>query len=385
MPRRALLAFALTLLTLPACRATRPSELPPNPDWLVAIKSCRLPPNAWWKSWAHHAWVDIKRGDSTTWERLESGGPFGIVDMNLTAEEAHLDHRFDERTIRLLGWVEGDAARAAIAHLDAARGELARRYDDDYTIWPGPNSNTFVHELCASAPELGFVFDPNSVGKDYSPWLGAGSTASKTGLRLDTPIVGAAIGLREGVELHLLQLTFGISLDPPGISLPFLPQIPWGWFGAAPARLVPPEIPGATVLVLDDAALTGERRLLGVLGTEFVLVIARPDARAWLRVDGKLGPPIDGRRARDLTLELARHEQDGVYDHMGAKLRLEPRGPALEHRLQCDAAVILLDLQWTDDGRIAVGATCFGDLEQEFEGMQRRRATGPAGLGSDAR
>ncbi|MEO6597841.1 MAG: DUF3750 domain-containing protein [Planctomycetota bacterium] len=129
---------------------------------------------------------------------MESGGPFGIVQMDLTDEESHLDHRFDDRVVRLLGWIDGEAARSAIARIDSVRGELGERYDTDYTIWPGPNSNTFVRELLAGVPELGFVFDPNSVGKDYRPWLGIGAPASETGVRIDTPILGAAIGLRDG-------------------------------------------------------------------------------------------------------------------------------------------------------------------------------------------
>jgi hypothetical protein len=367
---------ACTALALAGCRATRPSELPAEAEWLVAVKSCALPASgAFWKSWAHHAWVDLKRGGNTTWERLESGGRFGIVHMELTDEEARLDHRFDDRTIRLLGWVDGDAARAAVAQIDAASGALAARYGSDYTMWPGPNSNTFVRELLGSAPAVGFVFDPNCVGKDYSAWLGVGPTASKTGLRLDTPVLGAAVGLREGVELHVLQLTLGISLDPPGLSLPFLPQIPWGWFGADPARLVPPANANATVLRLDDAALTGERRALGVLGPEFVLVIARPDERAWVQIDGTVGPPLAGLRSRDVELQVVRHEQDGVSEY-GAQLRLDPQAPPTEQRVQCDAAVILLDLQATADGRVAVAARCFGDLEQEFAAMQRGAPAG---------
>lgn len=376
-PRRLPTAAALALLALAACRATRPSELPADADWLVAVKSCALPDNrAWWKSWAHHAWVDLKRGDRATWERIESGGRFGIMHMDLTPEEARLDHRFDDRTIRLLGWVEGDAARAAIGNLDAARDELAARYRDGYTLWPGPNSNTYVRELLASVPEASFVFDPNCVGKDYSPWLGLGATASKTGVRLDTAVLGAAVGLREGLELHVLQLTVGISLDPPGLSLPFLPQIPWGWFGADAARLAPPAIEGATTLSLDATALTGERRPLGVFGPEFVLVVARPDERAWLRIDGTVGPPLAGLRSRDVELQMTHFEQDGVSEY-GAQVRLDPLGPPVEQRLQCDAAVLLLELQATADGRVAITARGFADLEHEFAALQRDSEPAP--------
>ncbi|MEO6597842.1 MAG: hypothetical protein ABIP94_24110 [Planctomycetota bacterium] len=143
-----------------------------------------------------------------------------------------------------------------------------------------------------------------------------------------------------------------------------------GLFGAEPARLVPPEMPGELHLVLDAAALDGPRRQIGVFGPECGLCIARADQRAWLRVDGKLGPPNAGLRSRELKFEVTRHEQDGVYGN-GVKMRLDPRGPSVEQCLQCGEAVILLDLRATDDGRVAVGARCFVDPRQEFEALQR--------------
>lgn len=374
MPRATFLLLTLATLTLPSCRATRPSHLPqtPHPTALLAIKSSPLPAtNPFWKSWAHHAWIDLRRAGSPHWERIESGGRLGILHTDLPDEEARLDRRFGERPIRLLGWLEGDDAEHAITALDRNLAQLAPHYTGDaYTMWPGPNSNTFVRELCAGVPDLSFVFDPGAVGKDYSPWLGIGPTASKTGLRVDTPLLGAAVGLREGVELHLLQLTLGISLDPPGISLPFLPQIPWGWFGADDARLVPPPVPGATRLTLDADTLTGERRALGVFGPGFVLQIVRPDERAWLRIDVTVGPTREGLRSHDVALQVERHEQAGISSY-GTRLPLDPLATPTEQRLQCDAAVILLDLQATTDGRVAIGARCFADLEQEFAASQR--------------
>ena len=373
MPRALLTTLTLATLTLPSCRATRPSHLPttPHPTALLTIKSSPLPAsNPFWKSWAHHAWIDLRRPDSPHWERIESGGRLGILHTDVTDEEARLDRRFGERPIRLLGWLEGDAATNAIAALDRNLAQLAPQYTGDaYTLWPGPNSNTFVRELCAGVPDLSFVFDPGAVGKDYSPGLGVGPTASKTGLRIDTPLLGAAVGLREGVELHLLQLTLGISLDPPGISLPFLPQIPWGWLGADDARLVPPAIPDSTTLTLDAATCTGERHPLGTFRESFTLVFARGDERGWVRIDGRVVAP-DGLRSRDADFAVEKHEQDGVATY-SSRVRSDPRMPPEIERLQCEEAVILLDLQATADGRIAIGARCFADLEQEFAASQR--------------
>lgn len=359
----------LSLLLVPwgwsACGASLPSHLPAHGGWLVAVKSCALPDGApWWKRWAHHAWVDVRNGDTGRWQRIESGGSLGIVQSELDEQEARLDRRFGGRIVRLLGWVENDAARAAATRIDAASDALAARYRDDYTVWPGPNSNTFVRELLADVPELGFVFDPNAIGKDYDGWLGAGLTASKTGVRLDTPLLGAAVGLHEGVELHLLQLTIGVSLVPPGLSLPFLPQIPWGWLGAPPARLEPPPIPDALQWRPDAAALDGERRALGELGAAGVVVVALEDGAAWLRLDGELGPPIAGTAARDWQYRVTHHDQDGVWGH-GGTLRLEAPGPPAPLRLHCGDAVVHLDALGSPGGGVSIGVRGYRSIAHE--------------------
>ncbi len=363
-------AFATTLT---GCRATLPSQLQPlDPTTaIVAVKSCALPAShPFWKSFAHHAWVDLRRPGSTRWERIESGGYIGILHGDIPAEEACLDHRFGERTIRLLGHATGDDAVAAIAYIDARLPVLSPRYATDYTMWPGPNSNTFVRELCAGAPGLSFVFDPNAVGKDHAGLFSIDTTASGTGLRVDTPILGAALALREGVELHLLQLTFGISLDPPGISLPFLPQIPFGFFGAPTARLVPPALPHATVLTLDPTTENGERRPLGTFTEAFTLVFARADQRGYVRIDGLVHDAPAGLRSRDVKLKVEKHEKDGISEYVMHR-RSDPRAAPIVERFQCEESVVLLEVQAQSDRSVAFTARAFASTQHEFDVLSR--------------
>lgn len=313
--RRAWLLSPLLVATaFSGCRATRPSHLPETGGALVAVKSCALDPDRpWWMRWAHHAFVDVRHPDGH-WERVESAGSLGILRGQLSPAEARCDERFSGRSVRLLGWVEGEAAERAIVQMEAALPALAKKYDDGYTKWPGPNSNTFVHELMLHCDDVGFVFDPNSLGKDYGGWIDVGRTASKTGLRLDTPIVGAAIGLREGVEVHLLQTTIGISLDPPGLSLPFLPQIPWGWLptGAKPdLRATAEARTGATCIDLTAGDLDGSLHELGSLALPCKLVFDDGSGRGWLVVDVALDTEntLGGRPM--LEVETTSHGVDG--------------------------------------------------------------------------
>lgn len=52
------------------------------------------------------------------------------------------------------------------------------------------------------------------------------SESRGSGVELQTPVIGAAMGLREGVELSLFGLSAGFSLAPPSLKIPVVPPIP---------------------------------------------------------------------------------------------------------------------------------------------------------------
>lgn len=346
------------LSLLAGCGVHLPSQLPRDARWLVAVKSAPLP-SPWF---AHHAFVDVLRDGRL--QRIESGGRLGLLVGEQEAEELWLDRRFDDRAVRVLGHLEGDAARAAIEALDARleQSDALSGFGEGYTKWPGPNSNTLVRDLVAGVPGLGFVFDPNCIGKDFA-WFDVGWTSSRTGVRLDTPLLGGAVGLREGVELHLLQLTLGVSLDPPGLSLPFLPQIPFGLWSPSQPVLVPPSIDGALRVDLTPEVCDGELRWLGVVPAPGVLLAARPDATAWLEVRiGALRPtPLP--TAFDCELVIRRHAADGVSSWSnGVRFSTGSRDSV---RTQCGANVVVWELHRDDAGAIVVGVRVFADLAHE--------------------
>jgi hypothetical protein len=59
----------------------------------------------------------------------------------------------------------GEEAFALIARVDAA----ARRYPyaDEYTMWPGPNSNSFTAWVALEVPELGLELPFKAIGKGW--------------------------------------------------------------------------------------------------------------------------------------------------------------------------------------------------------------------------
>lgn len=68
------------------------------------------------------------------------------------------------------------------------------------------------------------VLDHNAIGKEKGFY--AGRTTGGTGLKLQTPVIGVALGLKEGVEVSALGLSAGVSFYPLSVRIPFLPKIP---------------------------------------------------------------------------------------------------------------------------------------------------------------
>lgn len=229
MARRRALTLLLQLAPsiLAAC-AARPSSLGDDGP-MVVVKSVRLPERDWlpWITrFAEHCWVEV--ADADGWHRVEWNAHVdGVQIHEISAATAHADERW-ERGVAVVACVRGPTAAAVAA--DVLR--IAPDYADvdGYHAWPGPNSNTFVDWLLRSVPGLAADLPPNAVGRDHAAIVRVGPTCTGTGVEFETLLLGAQVGLREGVEVHVLGLTAGVGLWPPSLKLPFLPAIPGGWF-----------------------------------------------------------------------------------------------------------------------------------------------------------
>lgn len=215
-------AVALALLAA-GCAANRPSEvgraLPSGP--VVLVKQCSIPSwEPWYARFAVHTWID-HRGQDGRWRRLGVPTPRSDVRRSLLdGEEGLADVRWGE-AVRVVDVLVGDRAARVIDGLGGAE-EVWR--EGSYSAFPGPNSNTFVEALARATPGLSPPLEPNALGRDFAPFR-AGWTAHGTGVELETPFLGAEVGLREGVQIHLLQLPIGVRFWPPAVVLPFLPPL----------------------------------------------------------------------------------------------------------------------------------------------------------------
>jgi Protein of unknown function (DUF3750) len=121
--------------------------------------------------------------------------------------------------------LRGDTAAQAIPKiLDAV---ASYPYQNEYQVWPGPNSNTFMAYIGRKVPELRMDLPATAIGKDY-PINGSlvDRTPSGTGYQFSMlGLLGLAVARDEGVELNLLGLNFGIDFFRPALKFPFVGRV----------------------------------------------------------------------------------------------------------------------------------------------------------------
>ena len=130
--------------------------------------------------------------------------------------------------------IRGEAAHTLIPAIE----EAVRSYPHytDYTIWPGPNSNTFTAWVARRVPALQLDLPATAIGKDYLPNGQIFSTApSGSGYQFSIAgVFGVTFAVREGLELNVLGLSLGV--DPLGLAIK-LPGV--GRVGMSRAQNVP--------------------------------------------------------------------------------------------------------------------------------------------------
>jgi Protein of unknown function (DUF3750) len=125
----------------------------------------------------------------------------------------------------LIGALSGSAAAEAIPKILEAVASYP--YANEYQLWPGPNSNTFMAYIGRKVPELQMDLPATAIGKDY-PINGSmlDRTPSGTGYQLSMlGLLGVSVGREEGFELNLLGLNFGIDFFRPALKLPFIGRL----------------------------------------------------------------------------------------------------------------------------------------------------------------
>jgi len=200
----------LVLLLLTGCTIFRkPLRAPGNDQATVMLLTGELGHPI--DQIARHPWFAVRPRGGTTWQIWEVGGGGSTDDP--FHNQPYLD------TVLHKVWRGAEAERAIECLAREAPPWLGNLH---YRFYPGPNSNTFGDVMLRRC-HLHASLPSTSVGKDWRGWLGITWSSEGTGFQIDTPVLGIRMGLKEGVEVHVLGLSIGIDVWPPAIILPLGP------------------------------------------------------------------------------------------------------------------------------------------------------------------
>ena len=172
---------------------------------------------------ASHAWIVTKEKGAASYVRYDKVGWGSPIRRNHRPPDAY----WYSNPPQLVAQAKGAEAELLIPKIEGAIAAYPYSEPGGYTIWPGPNSNTFVAYVLRNVPELGAVLPPHAVGRDYLPdgefWhVDADGRDLHVTLR---GFLGFSAGMRSGFELHFLGLVAGIDIANPGIKVPAIGRV----------------------------------------------------------------------------------------------------------------------------------------------------------------
>jgi hypothetical protein len=197
-----------------------------TPDAVVQVYTARA--FDWNGLFSVHTWIATKEANAKDytvyqvigWRRYRGLEPLFI-------SEDIPDRNWFAQKPWLLYDLRGEKAAQLIPKIKAAAA--AYPYPKDYTLWPGPNSNSFTAFVLRQIPELHVAMPPNAVGKDFLCEGKIFTTAvSHTGYQLSLfGALGITVAREEGLEINFLGLVYGFNPFKLSIKLPCIGEISW--------------------------------------------------------------------------------------------------------------------------------------------------------------
>jgi hypothetical protein len=223
-PRSLGLLAVCTACTLPL----REAKLPPDSEGYVAVLSGEMPGAI--SQVARHSWIIVNvPGAHQQQYRFE---------LQISGEDPFQYFGTGDVAVHGIVHYEPEELDEVLSCLRRARREYDTQHPDYFPI-PGPNSNTIIDYLLRRC-NIHVELPATAIGRDYRGPIGASVTSRGSGVQLETWVLGAKLGLEEGVELHLLDMPLGVHFWPPGITVPVNPgRIGFDTSGHRPATLAP--------------------------------------------------------------------------------------------------------------------------------------------------
>jgi uncharacterized protein DUF3750 len=176
------------------------------------------------KGWfAVHTWVAVKPSDATAYTVYEViGWRLRWSDSALVVRARRPDAPWFGSKPELYAEKRGAGVDELIKRIDQAARDYP--YAEQYTLWPGPNSNTFTAWIARHVPELELDLPATAIGKDYLGSTVLATAPSGSGFQFSLAgLLGIAASGVDGLEVNLLGLNFGVG--PSGLKLPLLGRL----------------------------------------------------------------------------------------------------------------------------------------------------------------
>lgn len=189
-----------------------------TPEAIVQVYAARA--FGWRGLWGVHPWIAVKPRHAARYTVYQvSGWGLWSGGSAVSARPDIPDRHWFSQTPRLLAELRGERAAQAIEKI--ARASQDYPYAHRYSVWPGPNSNTYVAFIARRVPELGIVLPATAIGKDYlGPATFIARAASGTGYQFSLRgLLGVTLARKEGLEINLLGLALGINPFTPALNV----------------------------------------------------------------------------------------------------------------------------------------------------------------------
>ncbi|MGH6885161.1 MAG: DUF3750 domain-containing protein [Geminicoccales bacterium] len=181
--------------------------------------------SGWMGCFGVHTWIAVKPAGAKAYTVYE------VIDWRLrcsntavVVRERTPDARWAGNAPELLADRRGDGVDALIARIERAVREYP--YAGEYSVWPGPNSNTFTAWVARAVPELGVNLPPTAIGKDYLGGRLVAKAPSGSGLQLSLyGLLGVLVSGVEGLEVNVLGLSVGVDPFSPALKLPLIGRL----------------------------------------------------------------------------------------------------------------------------------------------------------------
>ena len=220
--RRTLRTLILAAIASP-CLAVAGAAPDPReaPEAVVQVYGARAMGVKGW--FGVHTWVAVKQTDATAYTVYEViGWRLRWSDSALVVRTRQPDAPWFGSQPELYAEKRGPGVDELINRIDKAVRDYP--YAGKYTLWPGPNSNTFTAWIARHAPELELDLPATAIGKDYLGSTVLSTAPSGSGFQLSLfGLLGIAASGVGGIEVNLLGLSFGVG--PSGVKLPLLGRL----------------------------------------------------------------------------------------------------------------------------------------------------------------